>query len=422
MVKNPENLNGMIVGGGIVGLVLALVFHRVGVKVRIFESVEKIQPLGVGLNLLPHCMQVLDHLGLRPELEKLAITTSSLTFLTSDGKKIWSEPRGIKADYPYPQLSIHRGDLQMILLQHVRESIGDENVLSGHHFNGFDQDENGVTARFINKATGVDVGGYEGDFLIGADGINSKVRQLFYPDQGPPQYSGQMLWRGVTEMPPFLDGSSMFMAGDNDLKLVAYPIRKEAMTRGLSYINWIAERRISSDLAERQGDWNDTGLVEEFADYFEDWNLDWIDIHKLFHEADAIYKFPMIDRDPVKQWSFDRVTLIGDAAHAMYPNGSNGVSQGILDTTALAKAIIDEENIVAALKAYEADRLEKTSNIVLANRKTGPEIVMQMVKEQCDGNCGEIHTCVPQSTLEEISLGYKRLAGFDHNSILTRKM
>lgn len=422
MKESSRDMSGLIVGGGLVGLVLALVFHRVGIKVRVFETVNEIKPLGVGINLLPHCMQVLDDLGLRSRLEEVAITTSSLTFLTSDGKKIWSEPRGLEAGYPYPQLSIHRGDFQMILLDEVRKAIGAENIYSSHHLERFEQFKDGVVGHFIDKSSGKEVGSYSGDFLIGADGINSRVRSVFYPDQGPPHYSGQMLWRGVTEMPPYLDGRSMFMAGDNDLKLVAYPIRKESTKRGLSYVNWIAERRIPSDMASRQGDWNERGLLDEFAAYFDDWQLDWIDIHKLFHGAEAIYKFPMIDRNPVPRWSFDRVTLIGDAAHAMYPNGSNGVSQGILDTVALAKALVDEKDIVTALIAYEKSRLEVTKRIVLANRQTGPEIVMQMVKDRCAGDCGEVHSCVARSELEEISAAYKKLAGFDHDFILTRRI
>ena len=409
--------NGIIAGGGLVGLTLALALHRKGIKARVYESVKEIKPLGVGINLLPHSIQNLAKLGLLEEIDKVAIKTSSLTYYAEDGKLIWREPRGLEAGYDVPQYSIHRGDFHMILLNAARERLGAENILTGYHFSGFEQDDTGVTAHFTDRDTGKEKASTRGDFLVGADGINSSLRKIFYPEEGPPHYSGQMLWRGVTEMEPYLDGRSMFMAGHNDLKLVAYPIRAESAKRGKSYINWIAERRIPSDLAERQADWNDTGLLDEFKPYFKDWDLGWLDIGKLFDNAMSIHKFPMIDRDPLPKWSFGRVTLMGDAAHAMYPNGSNGVSQGVLDAMTFADILEKTDNIEAALRDYDDARRDVTARISLANRQTGPELVMQMVKDQCPGTCGETHTCIPQETLEEVATAYKKLAGFDKQTL-----
>jgi 5-methylphenazine-1-carboxylate 1-monooxygenase len=408
---------GIIVGGGLVGLTVALALNKKGIGVQVFESVEEIRPLGVGINLLPHSITNLAKLDLLDELKKVAIETSSLSYFSEDGKMIWREPRGIDAGYDVPQLSIHRGDFHMILLEYVRKRLGPENIQTGMHFANLAQSKNDVTATFIDRRSGEEKLQISADFLIGADGINSGVRRHFYPSEGPPKYSGQMLWRGVTEMAPFLDGRSMFMAGHNDLKLVAYPIRKESAKQGKSYINWIAERRIPSDLAERQGDWNEEGLLNEFQSYFSNWNLGWLDIQELFNNAISIHKFPMIDRDPLQKWSFSRATLMGDAAHAMYPNGSNGVSQGVLDAMVFADLMENSDDPIDALARYEDARLTPTSRIILANRQTGPEQVMQMIHENCQGCSGETHTCLPTSVLEEIALSYKKLAGFDKESL-----
>ncbi|MEH6524935.1 MAG: flavin-dependent oxidoreductase [Sneathiella sp.] len=410
-------INGIIVGGGLVGLTAALALHQEGIAVQVFESVEEIKPLGVGINLLPHSVLNLAKLGLLDDLRKVAIETSSLAYYSADGKTIWKEPRGLNAGYEVPQLSIHRGDFHMILLKHVQQRLGVKSVKSGYHFTDLSQTNRNVTATFVDRKTGAEKDRVTADFLIGADGINSTVRQHYYPTEGAPKYSGQMLWRGVTEMDPFLDGRSMFMAGHNNLKLVAYPIRKESADRGKSYINWIAERRIPSDLAERQGDWNEEGLLNEFRGDFINWNLGWLDIKALFENAMSIHKFPMIDRDPLPKWSFDRATLMGDAAHAMYPNGSNGVSQGVLDALTFADILATRLDIIEALQAYEKVRLEPTSKIILANRQTGPEQVMQMVYEKCEGECGQQHTCISRNILEDISLKYKKLAGFDRQSV-----
>ncbi|MBE7637368.1 flavin-dependent oxidoreductase [Sneathiella sp. P13V-1] len=409
---------GIIAGGGLVGLTLALALHEKGFKSKIYESVSEIKPLGVGINLLPHSVTSLSKLGLLSELEKVAIKTSSLSYYTDDGKLIWSEKRGLAAGYDVPQFSIHRGDFHMILLNAVKERLGEDAIVQDHRFESYREEGGKVIASFTNHAGDQKREDVTADYLIGADGINSRLRKILYPDEGPPHYSGQMLWRGVTEMDPYLDGRSMFMAGHNDLKLVAYPIREESRKRGKSYINWIAERRIPSDLAARQGDWNKEGTLDEFASYFDDWKLDWLDIKSLYRNAISIHKFPMIDRNPIPKWSFGLVTLMGDAAHAMYPNGSNGVSQGVLDAMTFADLIAeDSSDIPSLLQKYEDARREAVSKIVLANRETGPERVMEMVKEKCKGECGDKHTCVPEDTLEEVATSYKRLAGFHKDNL-----
>jgi 2-polyprenyl-6-methoxyphenol hydroxylase-like FAD-dependent oxidoreductase len=411
-------MRALVVGGGIGGLTTALWLHRVGVEVTVFEAVPEIKPLGVGINLLPHATKVLHHLGLQGRLEATAIQTRELRYHSKEGKTIWVEPRGRYAGYQTPQYSIHRGHLQFLLLDAVREAIGPECVLCDHRFIDCGQSETGgVVAHFARSGNGEERVGVQGDVLIGADGLHSTVRKLFYPQEGAPQFSGQMLWRGAVETEPFLGGDVMVMVGTNDLKAVIYPIGREAADRGRSLVNWVAERRIGKDALRGQESWNKQGDKADFAPHFHDWRFSWLNVPKLFTETREVFEFPMVDRDPVAQWSFGRVTLLGDAAHPMYPNGSNGGSQAILDAEALAATLAGTTDVVAALRAYEQTRIGPTSKLVLDNRQTGPERVLQMVDERCRGTCGETHTCVPHNELQAVAQAYKRLAGFDRETV-----
>lgn len=410
---NTEKSTGIIVGAGIVGLTLALECHQNGIPVRVFESANEIKALGVGLNLLPHSVKHLLKHGLEAELSRNAIRTKELRFYCKSGKLIWTEPRGIEAGYKVPQYSIHRGTLQSILLKKVIQTLGEDAVLTDRRLLNFHQSKESITAQF--QDTSGTIHDIDGLFLIGADGINSTVRQQLYPDQGDPQFAGLMLWRGATWSKPFLTGRSMIMAGHNDQKIVVYPMTP-VNSSGKQLLNWVAEFRVPLNVM-RKDDWNGKGSLQEFAHRFAHWDYPWLETNNLFRYAEAIYKFPMIDREPVDQWSFDRVTLAGDAAHAMYPNGSNGASQGILDAVSLAKWISETNNPAHAFVNYQEERLPPTARLTLDNRKTGPERVMQMVEDQCQGDCGEEHQCVPYPDLESVSLTYKKLAGFDKKTV-----
>jgi 2-polyprenyl-6-methoxyphenol hydroxylase-like FAD-dependent oxidoreductase len=407
----------LIVGGGIGGLTAALWLHQVGLEVTVFEAVPEVKPLGVGLNLLPHATRVLHQLGLQNRLEATAILTRELRYHSKDGKTIWVEPRGRYAGYQTPQYSIHRGHLQMLLLDTVKSRIGEQHVLPDHRFIGYEQQSSQVVAHFARSLDGGGQVSVTGDVLVGADGLHSAVRKLFYPHEGAPKFSGQMLWRGAVETEPFLGGDAMVMIGTNDLKAVIYPIGREAADRGRSLVNWVAERRIGKESLRGQESWNKQGRKSDFAPYFESWRFSWLNVSKLFAETQEVFEFPMVDRDPVPQWSFGRVTLLGDAAHAMYPNGSNGGSQAILDAEALATALAANSDVEAALRAYEQTRIGPTSKLVLDNRQTGPERVLQMVDERCAGQCRETHSCVPQDELQAVAQAYKRLAGFDRETV-----
>lgn len=412
-----QNLNVLIAGGGIGGLTTALYLHQAGIPVKVFESVNTLKPLGVGINIQPHAVKRLFSLGLQDALDATGIRTARLSFYSQRGSLIWTEPRGLDAGYDVPQYSIHRGELQMLLYEAVVERLGTENVYTGHHLAGFDQDDEGVTAHFTDRKTGASVGSYRGDVLIGADGIMSQARQIFYPDEGVPVYSGLILWRGIVETDPYLDGRTMIMVGNNTRKTVIYPVSKKSMEQDKSLVNWIAERPVPMDLPPQKEDWNRPGNKADFEDYFKTWHFPWLNIPNLIDITTSIYEFPMIDRDPIPQWSFGRVTLLGDAAHAMRPNGSNGASQAIWDAEVVCDMLVEQDDPVKALKAYEDFRLEPVSKLVFENRKTGPEKVMQEAEDNCTGECTDQCTCLPKDYLEEVASRYKKLAGFDKESV-----
>ncbi len=400
----------LIAGGGIGGLTMALALHHVGVECDVYEAAPEIRPLGVGINVLPHSVRVLTALGLQPALAATGIETAELAFYSKHGARIWSEPRGKLAGYRWPQYSLHRGELQLLLYRAVVERLGADRVHTGHRLTAFTDHGDRVQAQFG------EAGSATGDLLIGADGIHSQARHLFYPGEQQPRFSGRLLWRSTTETTPFLSGASMIMAGFASQKFVAYPISREANERGRSLVNWIAELTIGGD-EEPSRDWNREVDRSRFASEFADWRFDWLDIPALIANSGTIYEFPMSDRDPVDRWSFGRVTLLGDAAHPMYPIGSNGASQAILDAAMLATCLQRQPDPVAALKQYEAERLAPTSRIVLANRQQGPEIVMQMVEERAPNGFENLHDVISQAELEAVAAGYKQVAGFDRDAL-----
>lgn len=407
--------SAIVIGGGIGGLVTALKLHRVGVSVRVFESVENIQALGMGINLLPHAVKVLTELGLAEEIEKEGIPTAELSYFNKFGQQIWQEPRGIKAGYRWPQYSIHRGKLQMILLKAVQRELGANAVFTGHHLSSFQMFGDVVIAHFVNRKTGMRMGTFHADMMVGADGIHSVVRRFYYPDEGLPKFSGRILWRGITESSPFLTGRSMIMAGFQDQKFVAYPVCPKTARRGRALVNWIAELTVGE--MPSRADWNKKIDKQKFAPAFAKWDFGWLNVPRLIEETDAVYEFPMVDRDPLPQWTFGRVTLLGDAAHPMYPIGSNGASQAILDADALGDAIRKHSSVELALQEYEEMRQAPTANIVYSNRKNGPESVMQIVEERAPEGFAQLQDVITQQELEDISNSYKQIAGFDRQTL-----
>jgi 2-polyprenyl-6-methoxyphenol hydroxylase-like FAD-dependent oxidoreductase len=410
----------IIAGAGIGGLTAALSLQARGHQVQVLEASREIRPLGVGINLLPHSMAVLNALGLEEALLAEGVATAELVYFSKHGQRIWSEPRGRAAGYPVPQVSIHRGRLQGILLETARARLGKAWIAADRRLIDFEQAPDRVTARFSSADGLVHV--EQADLLVAADGIHSAARRQLFPQEGPPVWSGRTLWRGASWARPFLSGATMIMAGHQDQKFVAYPVTP-IRDDGLQLINWIAELASESPLPP-QG-WNRAGRLEDFLPAFEAWRFDWLDAPGLIRAAEAVFEYPMVDRDPLPRWSHGRVTLLGDAGHPMYPIGSNGASQAILDAQALGEALGEplgdardrEQDIPAALAAYDQARRPATAAIVLANRGNGPEECMQIVETRSPGGFANIDEVISRAELETIAARYKQLAGFATDAV-----
>lgn len=399
-----------IVGAGIGGLATALSLESAGFRdVAVYERVSEIRGLGVGINLLPHAMRELTELGLAERIAALGVAPSALSYFNRYGQPIWTEPRGLEAGYRWPQQSVHRGGLQLALLAAVQERLGDV-VRTDHRLieiaNGGDVD----VARFETPSGPVEL---EADVIVGADGIHSSVRAQLFPDDGGPVWSGLTLWRGTAVVPTYLDGRTMIMAGDGEQKFVAYPLSAPDAA-GRARVNFIAERRSAGS---PDVDWNRAVDPAPIVELFADWRFDWLDVPATIAAADEILEYPMVDRDALPQWTFGRTTLLGDAAHAMYPNGSNGGSQAILDARTLAYHLATATTPADALAAYEADRRPVTARLLEMTRQTGPERVMQLAYERAPGGFDDVHDVIPADELAEVAAAYKRAAGF-HPDVL----
>jgi 2-polyprenyl-6-methoxyphenol hydroxylase-like FAD-dependent oxidoreductase len=383
----------------------------------VVESSTQMRALGVGINLLPHAVRELTELGLARSLAATGIPTAELVYHDRWGNRIWREPRGCDAGYRWPQYSIHRGELQMLLLDAVRSRLGRGAVRCGHVLEGFDETTTAVRAHLRDRRTGTRTT-VEADALIGADGIRSTVRGQLHPDEGPPIGNGIRMWRGVVETKPFLSGRTMIMAGSNTAaKFVAYPIAAEAQQHGRSLVNWVAEVCLPDSPQLERGDWNRQGRHCDVVPHFAGWTFSWLNIPELIVNTARIFEYPMVDRDPLPSWGTGRVTLLGDAAHPMYPIGSNGASQAIIDARVLAFELARTADPITALTAYERARREPTNALVLANRALGPERVMRLVAERAPNGFTRIEDVMTAAELAAIAGDYKKTAYFDVDTL-----
>ena len=405
----------IIVGGGIGGLTLALCLHANGISCRVYELATQIRALGVGINILPHASRELARLGLEGELTAASVLTREAVFFNRFGQLIFREALGREAGYTDPQYSIHRGELQRILFDAVRQRIGAERIFTGWTCTGVEQHAQGAAARFSDTATGAERPPQTADVVVACDGLHSVVRRQLHPAEGPPRYSGVNMWRGVSVSTPILTGASMIRAGWLATgKMVIYPIRERVDGQGHQLVNWVAELETPR---HRQRDWTRPGAIGDFIGAFEHWRFDWLDVPALIRRAATILEVPMVDQDPLPWWTQGRVTLLGDAAHPMYPRGSNGAGQAILDARHLSDALAAYGDPSAALAAYEASRLPATAQIVRMNRSNPPDAILREVYERTgDRPFARIEDVIGHDELVAISDRYKRVAGFDRPS------
>ena len=407
-------MKAIIVGGGIGGLTAALMLQQRGLCCEIYEQSSEIRELGVGINTLPHAIKELAGLGLLERLDQVAVRTHELIYANRFGQHIWREPRGLEAGFDVPQFSIHRGRLQGVIHEAVRARLGESRIFTGHRLGAFAEDEGGVSAYLFDR-DGRHLRTARGDVLIGADGIHSLVRASLYPKEGPPRWNGAMLWRGAVDWQPFLSGRSMIIAGGMAQKLVIYPIA-EGSRPGTRLTNWAVLAKVGEDdsTPPRREDWSRPGRFEELMPHVRRFGIGEIDATALVTATHEFWEYPMCDRDPLPRWSHGRVTLLGDAAHPMYPVGSNGASQAILDARCLADRLAEAENPFTALWAYEQERLPKTAEIVRMNRKGGPEGVIDAVEALAPDGFSDIDAVLPYAERHRIVRGYAAVAGFAH--------
>jgi 2-polyprenyl-6-methoxyphenol hydroxylase-like FAD-dependent oxidoreductase len=398
----------IIVGAGIGGLVTAVRLQRRGIDCTVHEQSEPIREAGVGINLLPYAVRELAELGLLDRLDACGIRTQELCYAHRLGPQIMRRRCGLSAGFAVPQFSVHRGKLHGVLLRTVRERLGDAAVRAGHRLVGFEQDARGVHARFVDRC-GEDVAVSHGDVLVGADGIHSTVRSTLFPNEGPPRWNGVMMWRGATEWPQFGGGSSVLIAGGTDAKLVVYPIApgSNPQTRLTNWAICVRTGRAGDPPPSRQ-EWARAADRTDLQRHVEHFRTSLLDHAALVMATPESFEFPMCDRDPLPHWTRGRVTLLGDAAHPMYPMGSNGAGQAIVDAAALAEELAVRDDPAEALRAYERERLPATSRIVVNNRRGGPERVIDEVERRAPAGFDRLEDVIEPAVLDAIVSGYYR--------------
>ena len=402
-----------IIGGGIAGLALALNLHARNIACTVYEAVAEVREIGVGITLLPHGVKELTSFGLQAQLLAAGVETRESAFFNRFGQKIYGELRGRPGGYEYPEIAIHRGRLHRILFDAARQRLGADRVVTNRRCLAIEQDDSGVSIRFAaadGSALPPDLDHVRAAVAIGCDGVNSSVRRAFYPDEQM-AFGGINTWRGTTRHRPILDGHTYIRVGSlNTGKMVIYPIYDIDDGSGDQMVNWVAETISPSG---GRNDWNKPGKLADFLPVYADWRFDWLDVAAMIENSEDILEYPMVDKDPIDRWTFGRVTIAGDAAHPMYPRGSNGSAQSLLDARTLADCLQRETDPAAALQAYEALRREATSKVVRTNRSSPPDFInIHVEKLTGDQPFERLEDYVTQDELRALSDGYKTVAGF----------
>ncbi|HEX5957878.1 MAG TPA: flavin-dependent oxidoreductase [Hyphomicrobiaceae bacterium] len=413
-----SNAPVLIAGGGIGGLATALTLHQIGVPCVVLEAVREVRPLGVGINLQPNAVRELYDLGFTAaDLDRVGVPAKEWALVGLNGNDIYSEPRGLLAGYNWPQYAVHRGLLHVLLHETVVARLGREAVQLGTRVTGYHKraGNGGVTA-LIERADG-STGEIGGRLLIGADGIHSAVRAQMHPAQPPIHWGGAVMWRGTTKAKPIRTGSSFVGLGTHRQRMVIYPISHPDPATGLATINWIAEVTFDNAAGWQRTGWFRQVGIDECLPHFQDWIWDWIDVPALLKGADTVFENPMIDRDPVSTWVDGPVLLMGDAAHAMYPTGSNGGSQAIVDARVLGAAMVEHGVTAAALAAFDARLCGPISAVVLRNRGAGPFGLLNIVDDRCGGTFDNIDDVIPPAERAQFMAGYQSAAGFAKDAL-----
>lgn len=407
----------IIAGGGIGGLAAALTLHQIGVPCVVYESVREMRPLGVGINLQPNAVRELYDLGFsEADLDRVGLPAREWALVGLNGNDIYSEPRGRLAGYKWPQYAVHRGRFHLLLFNRLLERIGPDAVRLGCRVTGYRKRPDGGVDALVESTDGA-TSVATGRLLIGADGIHSAVRAQMHPAQPPIHWGGAVMWRGTTWAKPIRTGASFVGLGTHRHRMVFYPISHPDPKTGLSMINWIAEVTMDNADGWKQSGWFRQVGTGDFVHHFQGWVWDWLDVPALIRQADGAYENPMIDRDPVPTWQDGPVALLGDAAHAMYPTGSNGGTQAIVDARVLGAAMVEHGVTPEALAAYDAKLCGPISQLVLRNRGAGPFGLLNLVDERCGGTFDNIDDVVPPGERKDFMAAYKAAAGFAIESL-----
>ena len=402
----------IIAGGGIGGLVTALTLHQIGVPFTVLESVRELAPLGVGINIQPNAVRELQDLGIGPDLlDTVGLPAREWALVGLNGNDVYSEPRGLLAGYKWPQYAVHRGRFHMLLYRTLIERAGQQVVRLGHRVTGYQRNADGTVTALVQRSDGT-ILRQSATLLIAADGIHSAVRATMHPDQPPIHWGGAIMWRGTTLARPIRTGASFVGLGTHRHRMVFYPISHPDPETGLAVINWIAEVTVDADHGRYSNGWFRPVEIADFAHHFDGWTYDWLDVPDLLRRSDVAYENPMIDRDPVSTWQDGPVVLMGDAAHAMYPTGSNGASQAIMDARHLGVAMLDHGVTPAALAAFDSKFCGPISQLVLRNRGAGPFGLLNIVDERCGGTFDNIDDVVSPEERNDFMAKYKAAAGF----------
>ena len=401
----------IIAGGGIGGLTLALTLHQIGVPFLVLEKSRTMRPLGVGINIQPNAVRELFDLGLTSEiLDTIGVSAKEWALVGLNGKEVYTEKRGLDAGYKWPQFAAHRGELLMLLYRTLIERAGAESVMLDAKVVKYLKQPAGEVDVSIRGSDGSRFQ-ISGSLLIGADGIHSAVRAQMHPDQPPIHWGGAIMWRGTVRTKPLRTESSFVGLGTHQHRMVIYPISKPEAD-GTVLTNWIAELTIDRNEGWFEDNWFKEVPIESFAHHFEGFRYDWLDVPSMLNESECGYMNPMIDRDPVATWIDGPVALMGDAAHAMYPTGSNGASQAIVDARVIGAAILTQGLTPDALKSYDDQLCKKVSELVLRNRSAGPFGLLDILNDRCGGVFENIEAVISLEERNEFMSKYKTAAGF----------